>query len=428
MAVVISNRGRLISDLTSINSSNLNGNDLLIIQSVNAATNSTRKVTLTDLSTKLFSSLTNYGASVNFQNLSNEFTGAFYNPNGAISNLYAVSIRNSIAISGVGTSATISPTNCTIAPTNLTIAPTNGALFTKKITNTIGGITGSANIGFTGSLKGKVTGNVTGNITGNVTGDLTGNVNGSVVGSLSGNVNGNLTGDIYSPISQLVLDNGTGLAKNARFYGTSSYATNALTAAYASGAAGGLPSGGSQYQIVMKDTGGGVTWSTPITRSGAPSPNYLSYWTDNKTLGGTSLQYSLVDNKLNISNGGISVTTGAITSSFKSLSSTVTITSGNPYRIIYGDAYASTLLQLSASGYVTMSLTSGQTATVLVQNNSNYNVTKWSGSFSGGTANTKIYWKNGTAPTITSGDTKKDVITFVNINNRIFASAIQNFG
>ncbi len=52
MAVVISNRGRLISDLTGVAS--LNNSDLLIIQSISATTNSTRKITISQLSDKVF--------------------------------------------------------------------------------------------------------------------------------------------------------------------------------------------------------------------------------------------------------------------------------------------------------------------------------------------------------------------------------------
>ena len=285
MAVVISNRGRLISDLTSV--ANLNNDDLFIIQSVNASTNSTRKATISQLSQKVLGSLSSYSTTVKFSSTGNEFTGAFYNANGNTSNLYDVTIRNSLSI-GTGVTATISPTN-------LTFAPVNGALFTKKITNTIGGITGSASTGFTGSLKGKLTGPVTGNVTGNVVGNLTGNVAGNVTGNVAGNVTGNITGnvtgDIYSPTSMLVLDNGTGVPKSARFYGTSSYSTQALTAAYASSGAGGVPVGGNQYQVLTKDGSGGDIWSTPITRSGAPTANYVSYWTDNKTLAASSVTF-----------------------------------------------------------------------------------------------------------------------------------------
>ena len=255
MAVVISNRGRLISDLTSV--ANLNNDDLFIIQSVNASTNSTRKATISQLSQKVLGSLSSYSTTVKFSSTGNEFTGAFYNANGNTSNLYDVTIRNSLSI-GTGVTATISPTN-------LTFSPVNGALFTKKITNTIGGITGSASTGFTGSLKGKltgpVTGNVTGNVAGNLTGNVTGNVAGNVTGNVTGNVSGNVTGDIYSPISILVLDNGTGLAKSARFYGTSSYSTWAENVI--GGASGISAAQAKSYVTTSMNSGGGVANTLP---------------------------------------------------------------------------------------------------------------------------------------------------------------------
>ena len=251
MAVVISNRGRLISDLTSV--ANLNNDDLFIIQSVNASTNSTRKATISQLSQKVLGSLSSYSTTVKFSSTGNEFTGAFYNANGNTSNLYDVTIRNSLSI-GTGVTATISPTN-------LTFAPINGALFTKKITNTIGGITGSASTGFTGSLKGKLTGPVTGNVAGNLTGNVTGNVAGNVTGNVTGNVSGNVTGDIYSPISILVLDNGTGLAKSARFYGTSSYSTWAENVI--GGASGISAAQAKSYVTTSMNSGGGVANTLP---------------------------------------------------------------------------------------------------------------------------------------------------------------------
>jgi Zn/Cd-binding protein ZinT len=65
---------------------------------------------------------------------------------------------------------------------------------------------------------------------------------------------------------------------------------------------------------------------------------------------------------------------------------------------------------------------------VLVKNSGNFNVLKWSGSLDGGsTADTKIYWKNGLSASITRVDQAKDIITFVNIDNKIFGSAINNF-
>jgi hypothetical protein len=255
MAVVISNRGRLISDLTSV--SNLNNNDLFIIQSVNADSNSTRKATITQLSNKVLGSLTSYATTVKFSSTGNEFTGSFYNANGNTSNLYDLTIRNTLSI-GAGVTATISPTS-------LTFAPVNGALFTKKITNTIGGITGSASTGFTGSLKGKLTGPVTGNVTGNVVGTLTGNVAGNVTGNVAGNVvgsvTGNVTGDIYSPTSNLVLDNGTGVPKSARFYGTSSFATWAENVI--GGGSGISAAQAKSYVTTSMNSGGGVANTLP---------------------------------------------------------------------------------------------------------------------------------------------------------------------
>ena len=122
MAVVISNRGRLISDLTQ--ATLLNNNDLLIIQSINATTNSTRKITLSQLSDKVLGSLNPYGNTVKFTNASNEFTGAFYNPNGYTSNLYALTIRNSVTM----TSGT-----ATISPNSLTFSPSGGALLPQRL-------------------------------------------------------------------------------------------------------------------------------------------------------------------------------------------------------------------------------------------------------------------------------------------------------
>ena len=255
MAVVISNRGRLISDLTSVSS--LNNNDLFIIQSVNADSNSTRKATITQLSNKVLGSLSSYSTTVKFSSTGNEFTGAFYNANGNTSNLYDLTIRNTLSI-GAGATATISPTN-------LTFSPVNGALFTKKITNTIGGITGSASTGFTGSLKGKLTGPVTGNVTGNVIGNLTGAVTGNVAGNLTGNVvgsvTGNITGDVYSPTSNLVLDNGTGVPKSARFYGTSSFATWAENVI--GGGSGISAAQAKSYVTTSMNSGGGVANTLP---------------------------------------------------------------------------------------------------------------------------------------------------------------------
>jgi hypothetical protein len=429
MAVVISNRGRLISDLTQAGT--LGAGDLLIIQSVNASTNATRKTTLGDLKTFVLGTLDGYAGAIDFQNVGNKFTGAFYNPTNGTSNLYNVTIRSGGSLTiGTGTTATISPSN-------LTFVPLNGSSFQTKIVNTSGGITGSASTGLTGSLKGKLIGNVTGNVAGNLTGNVTGNVAGNVTGNLNGNLTGNavgnLTGDVYNANSNKVLENGSGSPTsnggipNAFFYGTSSYATQALTAAYAAAGTGGLPGGGSAYQIVSKDASNNATWTTQITRSGAPSTNYLPYWTDNKTLAGSSMLYTPVSNTLNLS----SITATSVTSSLlgviTSPPSEVSITAVSTYTL-NGDLYPSNVLHVSASGAtINLNLRKGRTCTVLIKNGGAYSISTWNASINGGVSTTSLYWKNGSAPTITSGAGKKDVFTFVNINNYVLGSAVQNF-
>mgnify|MGYP000562839504 CR=1 FL=1 len=62
---------------------------------------------------------------------------------------------------------------------------------------------------------------------------------GSVAGNVIGNVTGDLTGDVYNSTATKVLESGTttptpnGGVSTAYFLGTSSYAIQALTAAYA---------------------------------------------------------------------------------------------------------------------------------------------------------------------------------------------------
>jgi len=431
MAVVISNRGRLISDLTP--ATTLSGNDLLVIQSLNASNNLTRKTTLTTLSDFVLSTFGSFPDAVDFQNADNRFTGSFFNPNGKTSNLHTVTIRSNLTM-GAGSTATISPTN-------LTFIPANGSSFQTKVVNTIGGITGSANTGFTGSLKGRLTGNVTGNIIGNVTGNLTGNVTGNVNGNLTGDVTGNsvgnLTGDVLNANSNKILENGSGTATanggypNAFFYGTSSYATQALTAAFASSGTGALPGGGSQYQVVIKDGSGGATWSTPITRSGVPTANYVSYWTDSKTLAASNMAFFNGIDTFQVTNftaTGIitanSSITGSLYGAVTSPPSSVTL-AASATATINGDLYPSSKLTVNGTGgTVTINLRKGKTCTVYVHNAGAFTLT-WNASIDGGSSTTSIYWKNGIAPTLTAFG--KDVFTFVNIDDNVFASAIQNF-
>jgi hypothetical protein len=78
-----------------------------------------------------------------------------------------------------------------------------------------------------------------------------------------------------------------------------------------------------------------------------------------------------------------------------------------------------------------MSLFSGQTCTILVKNTTEqsgpHKVLKWSGSLDGSEATTKIYWRNGNSASITQANNAKDVITFVNIDDKIFGTVINNF-
>ena len=207
-------------------------------------------------------------------------------------------------------------TPTTIAGT--TITATTG--FTGNVTGTATGLSGTPNITVgtvTGTTITATTGFV-GNIT-STTGTSTfstidvngGNIDGTIIGAASattitgttitattgfiGNVTGNLTGDVYNASSNKILENGSGAATsnggypNAFFYGTSSYATQALTAAYAAAggsAINGVPIGGSQYQILAKKTGVDyeVQWTNPITASTVGVADYLTVWDGARTL------------------------------------------------------------------------------------------------------------------------------------------------
>ena len=354
----------------------------------------------------------------------------------------------------------------------------NGTTIGFTTPTTVKGTTITATSAFVGSLTGNVTGNLTGNVTGNITSTGTstfssidvngGTIDGATIGASSattvrgttitattgfvgtltgnvtGNVTGNLTGDVYNSTSTKVLESGNttptanGGVASAAFYGTSSYANQALTAAYASSggsAINGVPIGGNQYQILAKNTNTNydVIWTTPLSASTQGSNNYVTVWSGAKTVKDVGNFYynpsgpSWTLTVPLLINGGLYVVSGGITGSLKSLESLYTVSSLNESKFIDGINYSSNILQLSQSGNVTMSLVSGQTSTVLVKNSGAFSVTHWSGSLNGTTANTKIYWKSGVEPSVTSGNLKQDVFTFVNINSRIYGSAIQNF-
>ena len=377
-------------------------------------------------------------------------------------------------IIGAGTAAAI---------TGTTITANTG--FTGNVTGTATGLSGTPNItvglvtgttitattGFTGNVTSTGTstfsnidvngGNIDGTIIGAgtaaaITGTTitaTTGFSGNVTGNVTGNLTGNLTGDVYNASSNKILENGSGAATsnggypNAFFYGTSSYATQALTAAYAAAggsAINGIPIAGNQYQILAKNTNTNydVSWINPITASNQGALNYIAVWDSARTLKNVSnFNYNggawnssvplIVSDRLTANSITVGESTGGITSSFKGYSQTVTVPTGTgatQYKTISGHKYSSVFLKLSASAYCTMSLMKGQTTSVFVQNSGPFKVLKWSGSLDGGnTASTKIYWKNGLSASITQGDQKKDIITFVNINDKIFGSAVNNF-
>jgi hypothetical protein len=415
---VLSNNGRLISSLPLINT--IVGSDEMLVQSNGI----TKRISYATLSASMFDSLNPYGGQVNFTNANNKFTGSLKgNSSGT-----TVSITAGTGLTGGGQ-----------LTTTRTLSVDTSTIVTIANTQTITGIKTFQSTKATGSFSGSIYGGIISKNT-----KATGSFKGTkcdLSGSFSGSSFGYFKGDLYTKNGDKVLENGTsanpgGNVPSAYFYGTSSYANQSLTAAYAlaGGENGNVPTGGSQYQVLNKlsatdnDTG----WVTPVTRSGVPDPNYLSYWTNGNTLAGTSIVYNHSANILYFNPGTISVTSiqvsNAITGSFKGNTDVVTIESGDLYQTITGHLNSTAFLELSASGYVTLSLMSGQTTTVLVQNTGNYKVLKWSGSLDGGaTANTKIYWKNGLSSSITQGDQKKDVITFININDKIFGSSVNNF-
>jgi len=377
-------------------------------------------------------------------------------------------------IIGAGTAAAITGTTIT----GTTITANTG--FTGNVTGTATGLSGTPNItvgtvtgttitataGFVGNITsttgtstfstidvngGTIDGTIIGatsatTITGTTITATTG-FSGNVTGNITGNVTGNLTGDVYNSTATKVLESGTttptanGGVASAAFYGTSSYATQALTAAYASAggsAINGVPTGGSRYQILAKNTNAdyAVGWTNPITSSYPANPYNIIVWDNLRSIRDyNNFAYDGIGTytctaKLK-STSGMEVTAGAFTGSFVGNSQTVTVPTGTgptQYIKIYGHNNSSVRLRLSASAYCTMSLLKGQTTSVLVLNSGLFKVLKWSGSLDGGnTASTKVYWKNGLSASITQGDQKKDIITFVNIDNKIFGSAVNNF-
>jgi len=217
------------------------------------------------------------------------FSGSFYNPNGRVSNLDTVSIRNGLKITGSTYAQTITA--------NKFSGSITGILYGRATGSFKGGFTGS----LSGSIKGRFTGSYTGSLKGNVasTGISTFNkiVTTRITSSAGfvGNLIGDTRGDVYNDLSVKVLESGNttttpnGGVASAYFYGTSSYANQALTAAYAATGGtivNGIPIGGTRYQLLAKNSGTNydAIWTNPITASTVGVANYLTIWDGSRVI------------------------------------------------------------------------------------------------------------------------------------------------
>jgi hypothetical protein len=435
---VLSNNGRLISTLPA--TSIISATDEFLIQS-NGITKRTSYAALTSsiLSAASFNPFINL---VKFTNTNNKFTGSFYG------NVYGTSTGTNITITaGDGLSGGGILTSNRSLAVDSTVVRTSGTQTiggSKTFSSTIlGDITSAGTSTFTtvdingGAIDTTIIGAAS-------AADITGTTitaNTGFVGSLTGNVTGNLTGDVYNSTATKVLESGNttttpnGGVSSAYFYGTSSYANQALTAAYASTGGtivNGLPIGGTQYQTLSKNsaTNYDVSWVTPISATGSPAQYDMTMWDGSyviKTAPGFSYSVGsdlyVFNRSVNTNNGLTGSIHGVVTSPLN----TVTISSATTY-IINADLYPSVVLDVQATGAtVTVRLRKGKTCTVLIKNNGAYSISTWNTSTDGGATTTSLYWKNGSVPTITSGAGKLDLFTFVNTNNYVLGLADQNF-
>jgi hypothetical protein len=438
---VLSNNGRLISSLPA--TSIISATDEFLIQS-NGITKRTSYSALTSsiLSAVSFNPFINQ---VRFTNVNNKFTGSFYG------NVYGTSTGTNITITagdglsggGILTSNRSLAVDSTVVRTSGTQTVGGSKTFSSII---LGDITSAGTSTFTtvdingGAIDATTIGVASAAV---ITG-TTITANTGFVGSLTGNVTGNLTGDVYNSTATKVLESGNttttpnGGVSSAYFYGTSSYANQALTAAYAATGGtivNGIPIGGTRYQLLAKNSGTNydAIWTNPITASTVGVANYLTIWDGNRVIKNVnSFYYNTSDYVVELplrAKTGFYISSGdggAFTGSLRNNEDLKTITTPGQTRTLNGDKFGSIKLELSSSGTITMSLKSGQTSTILIESNgSGNNVTAWTGLNDTGTVS--IYWKNGAVPTVSSGAGKKDIFTFINVQGKIFASAIQNF-
>lgn len=215
---VLTNRGILISALEEYESPT--SNDLLVIQDITK--NKTKKITLTNLATGLFASA---DGSVNFKNVKNKFTGSFYVPSdtggGTPATLTSYG-RTKLGLGPTGIPALDVYYNASLGPqayikTNIFNINTNSSDIT--VTYELG--ISAADVLIAGRTQ----------FADSLTASY-GRID-SLIANVTGNVFGNLYGDVYSSTANKVLENSANLAKDAQFYGTSSYATKTKSSSYA---------------------------------------------------------------------------------------------------------------------------------------------------------------------------------------------------
>lgn len=201
---ILSNKGRVIQSLA--NYTNPKSGDLLVIQDV--LNNQTKNITLSQLAATVAGQV--QGAVVNFNNPLNKFTGSFQGVDDGW-------FRGDL-FSG---SRAIFDNSLTVLGNNRFKVDYTG-FFATNFNQLILGTTGNPIQLQNDTIIDKTL---------TVVEDV--QVTGVVYGNVDGNVLGSLTGDVYSDAGNKVLENSANLAKNALFYGTSSFAHRATTASYA---------------------------------------------------------------------------------------------------------------------------------------------------------------------------------------------------
>jgi hypothetical protein len=289
---VLSNNGRLISTLPA--TSIISATDEFLIQS-NGITKRTSYAALTSsiLSAASFNPFINQ---VKFTNVNNKFTGSFYG------NVYGTSTGTNITITagdglsggGILTSNRSLVVDSTVVRTSGTQTVGGSKTFSSTILGNITS-TGTSTFSTIDVNGGTIDGATVGASSATTIIGTTITANTGFVGSLTGNVTGNLTGDVYNSTTTKVLESGNttttpnGGVSSAYFYGTSSYANQALTAAYAATGGtiiNGIPTAGTRYQLLAKNSGTNydVNWTNPITSSNLGNPNNLVVWDGTKSI------------------------------------------------------------------------------------------------------------------------------------------------